>query len=116
MLRSTITPSTYSRSLPSKLVLRYSCMLTRVVAMRRLYAIITAMSQTSLNQTSDRRNFLKTAATAALTAAGATRVLGANDRIRLGIIGPGERGRYDMSRFLKFPDVEIVALCDAWDD
>ena len=62
----------------------------------------------------NRRNFIRTAATAAALTA-APKVLGANDRIRLGVIGSGDRGRYDMSRFLTFSDVEVVALCDAWD-
>src|SRR5437773_11347106 len=63
----------------------------------------------------NRRNFMRTAATAAMLSA-APRVLGANDRIRLGVIGPGERGRSDMGQFLRHPDVEVVGLCDAWDE
>jgi len=44
-----------------------------------------------------RRSFLKTAAVTT-TAASAGRVLGANDRIRIGVIGAGGRGRYLMNQ------------------
>lgn len=58
-----------------------------------------------------RRKF--TAATAAgLTALSAGRVLGANDRIRLGFIGLGNRGDQVLSAFLTHKDAEVVALCD----
>lgn len=40
------------------------------------------------------------------------RVPGANDRLRLGVVGCGGRGRYVMQTLLKAPDVEVVALCD----
>jgi predicted dehydrogenase len=42
------------------------------------------------------------------------RVLGANDRIRLALLGAGQRGQYDMSLFQKDPTVEVVAVCDAY--
>lgn len=48
-------------------------------------------------------------ATAALSS---TRILGANDRVRLGFIGVGNRGDQLIDAFLKQPDVEIVAVCD----
>ena len=49
----------------------------------------------------ERRTFVKTAATAAaLTAASAERVLGANDRINIGLIGCGGRGTLD-SRLIR---------------
>ena len=67
-----------------------------------------------MSQPTNRRQFVQTAVAATAMSA-AQRVLGANDRIRLGVIGPGERGRSDMQRFLKHPEVEIVGLCDAWD-
>lgn len=67
-----------------------------------------------MTQPTTRRQFVHTAV-AATTLTAAQRVLGANDRIRLGVIGPGERGRSDMQRFLKYPEVEVVGLCDAWD-
>jgi predicted dehydrogenase len=43
-------------------------------------------------------------------------VLGANDRIRLGIIGCGLRGQHVMSVFQRVPQVEIGAVCDVWGD
>jgi predicted dehydrogenase len=52
---------------------------------------------------------------AATTAASAIRVIGANDRIRLGVIGTGGRGSYLMSVANKVGGVEWVAVCDAWD-
>jgi predicted dehydrogenase len=67
-------------------------------------------------KTIQRREFLKQAsATAAigLTLSG-SRVLGANDRVRLGIIGPGARGQELMREFLKVPNVEFVAAADVY--
>ncbi|NBO65793.1 MAG: gfo/Idh/MocA family oxidoreductase [Acidobacteria bacterium] len=63
-----------------------------------------------------RRSFIRGgAAGAALTAAGWSRVSGANNRLRLGVIGTGNRGSDVMSWFLKEPDVEVVALCDCYE-
>jgi len=74
----------------------------------------------SFNRVS-RRNFLKTATLggAALAAAPAWgRVLGANDRINVGLIGVGCRGSDHLDLLLKHreikPDIEIVALCDVY--
>ena len=58
----------------------------------------------------NRRHF----ALSALSALGATRVWGANDRVRVGLIGSGGRGRQDWGTFLKFPEVEPVAVCDVY--
>jgi len=52
---------------------------------------------------------------AAWTAASAARVWGANDRIRLGIVGTGSRGSYLMREANKCGGIQWVALCDAWD-
>lgn len=60
-----------------------------------------------------RRRFLLT--TAAATALSQTRVLGANDRVRIGGIGTGGRGRYLLERALRVGGVQIVALCDAYE-
>ncbi|MGI8746143.1 MAG: Gfo/Idh/MocA family protein [Bryobacteraceae bacterium] len=59
-----------------------------------------------------RRTFIGGAA--ALTAASYNRVLGANDTLQLGVIGPGERGRLDMSHFMADPKVHVAALCDVY--
>jgi predicted dehydrogenase len=58
----------------------------------------------------DRRNFIKAAAAAPLA-----RVLGANDRIRVGVIGTGGRGRLLMGLFNQCPEAEIVAVCDVYE-
>jgi predicted dehydrogenase len=61
----------------------------------------------------DRRGFLRGATIA--TALSYSRVMGANDKIRLGVIGIGDRGSGDMGNFLRNPDVQVVALCDLYD-
>ena len=43
----------------------------------------------------------------------ASRALGANDDIRLGIIGVGSQGGGHMGYFSKIPGVRLVAICDA---
>ncbi|MFB3777845.1 MAG: Gfo/Idh/MocA family protein [Bryobacteraceae bacterium] len=50
----------------------------------------------------------------AMSAASYSQVMGANDRIGLGVIGCGDRGRFDMGCFLKDPAVAVVALCDIY--
>jgi predicted dehydrogenase len=57
----------------------------------------------------------RTFVASAVTAASASRVLGANDRVRLGIIGTGDRGSYLMTRAKEAGDIQWVAVCDAWD-
>ena len=51
----------------------------------------------------------------ALTAASAVQVLGANDRIRLGIVGTGGRGSYLMRVANQVGGIEWAGICDAWD-
>ena len=51
---------------------------------------------------------------AAITALSYSRVMGANDRIGLGVVGTGERGTYVMSLFQKNADLEVRALCDVY--
>src|SRR5215472_11789895 len=63
----------------------------------------------------DRRGFLR-GGTAALTAASYSRVLGANDTIQLGVIGPGDRGTYVMTRFQQDPKVHVGAVCDIYSE
>ena len=50
----------------------------------------------------------------AATALSYSRIYGANDRIQLGLIGCGERGRGDMGNFLKAGNVDVAALCDIY--
>jgi predicted dehydrogenase len=66
-----------------------------------------------------RRTFNSAGAAAALglvasatTARGAARVMGANDRIRLGFVGVANRGGQLIDAFMTHSDMEIVALCD----
>jgi predicted dehydrogenase len=61
----------------------------------------------------NRRTFTKTIILAgAGTALSASRAAGANDRVRLGFIGLGNRGDQVLDAFLVHPDAEIAALCD----
>lgn len=50
-----------------------------------------------------------------LSAQSATRVLGANDRIRVGFVGVGNRGSQLLHLFMGQPDVEVAALCDVYE-
>ena len=61
-----------------------------------------------------RRTFTKAGAVATLglTAASAGRVLGANDRIRVGFIGVANRGSQLLDAFKSHEQAEIAALCD----
>ena len=83
-----------------------------------------------------RRNFVRTMATAtAMTAASASKVLGANDRINVGLMGCGGRGTFDTRLIRGTADdlkamarggevdprigdkprgVEVAGLCDVW--
>lgn len=62
-----------------------------------------------------RRTFTKTGTAVVaggLLASQASRVLGANDRIRLAFIGVANRGGQLLSAFLENKDIDVVALCD----
>ena len=61
-----------------------------------------------------RRDFGRVGAAGMLTALSAGRVLGANERIRLGFIGLGNRGDQVLDGFLVHKDCEVVAVCDIW--
>src|SRR5579883_2607456 len=63
----------------------------------------------------NRRDFVKTAATfTSLTALSASRVLGANERIRVGLIGFGLIGRIHTRSLLSQPDIELGAFSDVY--
>jgi len=69
--------------------------------------------------TQTRRDFVKKAAwgTAALltsTAAAAANTLGANDRIRIGIIGPGARGQQLLQQLRGIDGVQLIAAADVY--
>jgi predicted dehydrogenase len=60
-----------------------------------------------------RRSFLHTAvSTAVLTAAGWSRVDGANGALRLASVGVGGKGWSDLTGVAASPEVRVVALCD----
>ena len=76
----------------------------------------------SMSMSISRRDFVKDST---LTAIGTTlalstgplakNVLGANDKIVVGVIGCGSQGRWDMRDFLRQPDVQIAAVCDVYE-
>ena len=61
-----------------------------------------------------RRTFLR--GVTAATALSYSRVYGANERVQLGLIGAGERGRGDMGKFVKSGIVDVTAVCDIYGD
>jgi hypothetical protein len=67
-----------------------------------------------MNNETNRRNFRRGATVA--TALSYSRIMGANDKLRLGAIGLGDRGSGDMGNFLFDPNVEVGGLCDIWAD
>lgn len=63
----------------------------------------------------ERRDFIKQGiATVGVTAAAGANILGASDRVRVGVIGLGRQGRGVMKTFMKNADVQIVAICDVF--
>jgi predicted dehydrogenase len=63
-----------------------------------------------------RRDVLRVSGAVGFTAASARRILGANDRIRLGIIGTGNRGTYFIREVQNVGGAEWVAVCDIYGD
>ncbi len=60
--------------------------------------------------TQPRRQFLKTASAAIATSA--FPILGANDKVQLGIVGLGGRGNDHMNYYSQIEEVRFVGLCD----
>jgi predicted dehydrogenase len=60
-----------------------------------------------------RRNFVKTSGLG-VTALSASRVLGANDRLNMGLIGCGGRGRYVARLIREAPNVAYTAVADVY--
>jgi len=60
---------------------------------------------------STRRNFLQSAGLT-LTAGQLARVLGANDRVHIAVIGVGGRGRSHLREYATIEDCRITAVCD----
>lgn len=65
----------------------------------------------------NRRDFVRagTATALGLTARSYARVLGANDRVGLGVIGIGRRGTIVTRAFMQDPRVQLRAVCDVYD-
>jgi predicted dehydrogenase len=61
-----------------------------------------------------RRHFLGKVASGIATIAAPAGVLGANDRVRLGIIGPGARGTELAREAIAAPNTEVVAFADVY--
>src|SRR5204863_835883 len=62
-----------------------------------------------------RRHFIKSGtAAAALTAASWNRVLGANDRVGIGVIGFGLIGRIHTRNFKAQPDAQVIAVSETF--
>ena len=97
---------------PRAFPLRARRVSTIMVGMTHLGHAAVPRPSTTLN----RRRFLAgtLGASAALALPGAgRRVLGANDRIRIGFIGVGGRGMSSVKWFSALPGVEVAWLCDA---
>lgn len=71
-----------------------------------------------------RREFIKTVAATtagisvglnAFSSAQTSRIFGANDKIRMGFIGIGNRGSQLLRMFMNEKDVEVAALCDVYE-
>jgi hypothetical protein len=62
-----------------------------------------------------RRKFMQQTSAASLslwTAASAQRILGANDRVRIGFVGVGNRGDQVLDAFVVHPDAQIISIAD----
>lgn len=73
----------------------------------------------SADQNIGRRDLFRGARNAtatALAAASYSRILGANDRVNMGLIGAGERGRGVMGEFIRTDKVNLTSICDIWAD
>src|SRR5438876_6344367 len=68
-----------------------------------------------------RKDFTKTAAMTLMNLSMAARpgasqrILGANDRIGIGLIGAGGMGRNDLARFLESKQVDVIAIADPYE-
>jgi predicted dehydrogenase len=80
------------------------------------------MKETIKNKT--RRAFLSEAGMAAagltlgagsMSAKSYSKIIGANDKVRVGFIGVGNRGSQVMHEFMNEPDCEVAALCDVYE-
>ncbi len=75
--------------------------------------IPTAQSRSSHSPVT-RRHFLQTGTAAVLSAASWNRVIGANERIGIGVIGCGLIGRIHTRNFKAQPDAQIIAMAETF--
>src|ERR1700720_2057306 len=70
----------------------------------------------SNGENSTRREFLKHAAVGGALAmmSPAARALGANERVRVGMVGAGARGQELLHQVLALPNAQVVAIADAY--
>jgi predicted dehydrogenase len=61
-----------------------------------------------------RRNFISHVATGLAGTLAASNVLGANERVRIGLIGAGDRGREILQQAISLPNVECIAAADVY--
>jgi predicted dehydrogenase len=61
-----------------------------------------------------RRNFISKVATGLAGSLAASSALGANDRLRIGIIGPGDRGKEILRQALALENVECIGAADVY--
>ena len=65
----------------------------------------------------NRRDFIVGASSATLfTAASYGRILGANDRLGIALVGCGRRGRWVLDKMMKTKRIDPVVFCDVWDE
>ena len=69
-------------------------------------------AQPPASRLSRRRFLTRSAAGVAAPMVVSSRVFGANDRITMGAIGMGGRGRGDLGGFLNFNEIQVTAVCD----
>src|ERR1051326_1205987 len=85
-----------------------------IITLRRKGLEFAGTKMDNLMSDLTRRDFAKGAALA--TAAGYSKIMGANDRVRMGYIGLGNRGDQVHDAFLETGSNETVAVCDLRDD
>ncbi len=80
----------------------------------------------SKSQSVTRRSFLRQSAVASAVGVsapyfvpsaalgGAGKRTGANDKLRIGLIGAGGMGRGNLASCVQYPDVVVTAVCDVW--
>jgi len=61
-----------------------------------------------------RRDLIRSTGAAALTVASQSRILGANDRMSIGLIGCGARGNLLLPHFQKLNQAPLTAVCDVY--